>query len=208
MTRGPLLRPDPVGQELVGLEHPPDWDQLFGFHGPLELEIGCGPGHFALEYCARYPTVRYVAFEWRKKYIRELAHRAGLRGLKNLKAVEADAREEVPRLFTEGSLAGIHFQFPDPWWKRAHHKRAVLQPDFARLLFGLTVPGGYFDLRTDVEDRAHQMLAILEEAGFENPLGKGSFHPPSPEEIPSSRERRYLVTGEPVYRARLLKPMT
>ena len=197
MTRGPLLRPEPVGQELVGLKHPPDWDQIFGFSGPLELEIGCGPGHFALEHCARHPGVRYVAFEWRKKYIRELAHRAEQRGLKNLKAVEADAREEVPRLFAGGSLAGIHLQFPDPWWKRAHHKRAVLQPDFARLLFGFTVPGGYFDLRTDVAERAHQMLSVLEEAGLTRLMGQHLVH---------RRARRYLGPGEPVFRARLLKP--
>ena len=206
MTRGPLLRPHPVGQELVGLETPPDWDQVFGFSGPLELEIGCGPGHFALEYCARHPHVRYVAFEWRKKYAREAAHKAQTRGLANLKVIEADAREEMPRLFRPGSLAAIHYQFPDPWWKRAHQKRAVLQPSSVGFLRELLQPGGVFDLRTDVEDRARRMLAVLEEGGFLNPLGKGQFHPAAPDEIPSSRERRYLARGEPVYRAKLIRP--
>ena len=87
-----------------------------------------------------------------------------------------------------------------------HQKRAVLQPDFTRLLFDLTVPGGLFDLRTDVEDRALGMLETLEEAGFVNPLGKGAFHPYDPEDVPSTREKRYLVTGEPVFRAKLRKP--
>lgn len=206
MTRGPLLRPQPVGQELVGLEKPPDWDEVFGFSGPLELEIGSGMGHFALEYAARHPEVRYVAFEWRKKYAREVAHKAQLRGLRNLEMVEGDARMEVPRIFTPGSLSGIHFQFPDPWWKRAHFKRAVLQPDFTALLFSLTAPGGFFEMRTDVEERAHQMLATLEEAGYVNPLGRGNFHPRAEDDVPSSRERRYLATGHPVYRATLRKP--
>ena len=61
-------------------------------------------------------------------------------------------------------------------------------------------------MRTDVEDRAHNMLSILESVGFHNPLGSGVFHPYDPEEVPSTRERRYLASGEPVYRARLVKP--
>ena len=67
-------------------------------------------------------------------------------------------------------------------------------------------PGGLFDMRTDVQDRGVSMLAILEDAGFVNPLGPGIFHPYDPEEVPSTRERRYLASGEPVYRARLRKP--
>lgn len=202
----PRLLPDPVGLKFTTLEAPPDWDAEFGFSGPLELEMGSGAGGHALEYCRRNPNVRYVAFEWRKKYARDTLDRGDKMGLKNLRVVEADARAVVPRIFADGSLSAMHLQFPDPWWKRSHFKRAIIQPDFARLLLNKLVPGGKFDLRTDVEDRARGMLAILEEAGFQNPLGKGTFHPYDPEEVPSTRERRYLQSGEPVYRARLVKP--
>lgn len=200
------LRPEPAGKELLGLAHPPDWEEVFGFGGPLELEIGSGKGGFALEYSSRHPQARYVALEWRKKYARETQHRAERRGLRNLRVLEADARFEIPRLFEKSSLSAIHLQFPDPWWKRAHQKRALLSPEFARTLFELLAPGGRFDLRTDVEERARKMLATLEQAGFENPLGRGAFHPPDPAEVPSTRERRYLETGQPVFRARLCKP--
>ncbi|HEX8703334.1 MAG TPA: tRNA (guanine-N7)-methyltransferase [Myxococcaceae bacterium] len=202
----PRLLPDPVGLKFVELEAPPDWDAEFGFSGPLELEIGSGAGGHALEYCRRNPQVRYVAFEWRKKYARDTLSRGDKLGLKNLRVIEADARAVVPRLFAPGSLSGIHLQFPDPWWKRAHFKRAIIQPEFARLLLDKMAPGGRFDVRTDVEDRGKAMLAILEEAGFINPLGRGVFHPYDPEEVPSTRERRYLQSGEPVYRGRLVKP--
>jgi tRNA (guanine-N7-)-methyltransferase len=206
MSRVPL-RPEPTGQHLVGLKHPPDWAAEFqGSTGPLELEIGCGAGGFAIEYARQNPGVRYIAFEWRKKYAREVAFRAEKHGVKNLRVIEADARVEIPRLFAPGSLSVIHLQFPDPWWKRAHHKRAILTPEFTSFLYSLVKPGGRFDLRTDVEDRAHAMLATLEEAGFQNPLGKGVFHPRAPDEVASTRERRYLVTGEPVYRAMLIRP--
>ena len=177
MTRGPLLRPEPAGAEFVTLLTPPDWSAVFGGPGPLEMEIGSGAGAFALGYAARHPAVRYVAIEWRKKYARELEHRARARGLSNLRVVEADARAVIPRLFAPGSLAGIHLQFPDPWWKRAHRKRAILTPGFA----------------------------TLEAAGWHNPLGPGSFHLADPDDVPSSRERRYLESGEPVYRARLTR---
>ena len=202
----PRLLPDPVGQHLASLETPPDWDAEFGFSGPLELEIGSGAGGHALEYCRRHPEVRFVAFEWRKKYARDTLDRANKMGLRNLRVMEADARFVVPRIFASGSLDAIHLQFPDPWWKRAHFKRAVIQPDFTQLLKAKLAPGGLFDLRTDVEDRGQRMLAVLEEAGFVNPLGPGVFHPYDPEEVPSTRERRYLLSGEPVYRARLRKP--
>jgi tRNA (guanine-N7-)-methyltransferase len=205
MTRGPLLRPEPAGAEFVTLLTPPDWSVVFGRPGPLELEIGSGAGAFALGHAARHPEIRYVAVEWRKKYARELEHRARAGGLANIRVVEADARAVIPRLFAPGSVSGIHLQFPDPWWKRAHRKRAILTPGFATLLLAVAARGAVFDLRTDVRARAEEMLATLEGAGWHNPLGPGSFHPTDPEEVPSSRERRYLETGLPVYRARLTK---
>jgi tRNA (guanine-N7-)-methyltransferase len=205
MARIPL-RPEVAGAELLGLKTPPDFDLVFGCGGPLELEIGCGQGGYALEYCRRNPTVRYLAFEWRKKFAREVAFRAAKGGLVNLKVIEGDARQEVPCLFGPDSLDAIHLQFPDPWWKRVHQKRAILQPDFTRYLLTRLKPGGRFDFRTDVQDRGEAGLKVLEASGFLNPLGKGVFHPVDPEEVPSTRERRYLVTGQPVYRARLIKP--
>lgn len=204
MSRIPL-RPEKAGEDIATMEKPPDWSAIFGGEGSLELEIGCGAGGFALEHCRRDPSIRYLAFEWRKKYAREVAHRAEKHGLTRLKVIEGDARIVVPKIFAPNSLDVIHLQFPDPWWKRAHFKRAILLPDFTKLLLGLLKVGGRFDFRTDVEDRAKQGLAVLEKAGFHNPLGPGVFHPYDPEEAPSTRERRYLVSGQPVYRARLVK---
>ncbi len=200
------MRSEPAGRAFTELLTPPDWASVFGRPGPLELELGSGAGGFALAYTALHPAVNYVAVEWRKKYARELEHRARSHGLLNLRVVEADARAVVPRLFAKGSLTALHFQFPDPWWKRAHQKRQLLSEGFTTLLFTLLAPGALFDLRTDVEERAQAMLRTLERAGFLNSLGPGAFHPWDPEEATSSRERRYMASGEPVYRARLRKP--
>jgi tRNA (guanine-N7-)-methyltransferase len=205
MARIPL-RPIPAGHAVLTAEPPLPWATVFGREAPLELEIGCGAGGFALEHCRRSPQLDYVAFEWRKKFAREVAHRAERAGLTNLLVVEGDAREQVPRLFGPASLDAIHLQFPDPWWKRVHLRRAILQPEFTRLLWTRLRPGGRFDFRTDVEDRARQGLAVLEAAGFQNPQGAGTFHSADPLEVPSTRERRYLVLGQPVFRARLVRP--
>jgi tRNA (guanine-N7-)-methyltransferase len=201
------LRDEVAGAEFIGATTPPDWAAAFGLPSTssLELEIGCGAGGFALEYARRNPTARCVAFEWRKKYAREVLFRSKQKGLTNLKVIEGDAKLEVPRLFTPQSLDCIHLQFPDPWWKRAHQKRAILQPDFTVFMLGLLKVGGRFDFRTDVHDVGVRGLAVLEEAGFHNPLGLGVFHPSEPDEVPSTRERRYLVSQQPVYRARLVK---
>src|SRR5450631_2917125 len=109
MTRGPLLRSEPAGRTLSELLAPPDWASIFGRQAPLELELGSGAGGFALGYTALHPGVDYVAIEWRKKYAREVEHRARSRGLSNLRVVEADARAVVPRLFGPGSLSAVHF---------------------------------------------------------------------------------------------------
>ncbi|MGV3619954.1 MAG: tRNA (guanosine(46)-N7)-methyltransferase TrmB [Archangium sp.] len=204
MSRIPL-RPTPAGADILELKTPPDWAKIFGREGPLELEIGCGAGGFALEYCRRNPHVNFIAFEWRKKYAREVAHRAEKHGYTGLKVVEGDAREMLPGIFAPGTVDQMHLQFPDPWWKRAHQKRAILQPEFTRFMLTLLKPNGRFDFRTDVEDVGVRGVKVLEEAGFHNPLGSLVFHPYDPEEAPSTRERRYIASGAPVYRARLVK---
>ena len=199
------LRPHAVGACFLTVGRPPDWVQVFGSDGPLELEIGCGAGGFALEYCRRYAHLRYVALEWRKRYAREVQHRAEKHGISNLRVIEGDARFIVARLFAPNSLDAIHIQFPDPWWKRAHHKRSLLQPNFIAVLHGCLKTGGYLDFRTDVEVRAQEGLAALEAAGFVNPAGPGVFHTFDVDELPSTRERRCLRAGGPVYRVRLLR---
>ena len=133
MTRGPRLLPQPVGVDLAERTSPPDWSEVFGFDGPLELEIGSGKGGHALEYAARHPHVRYVAFEWRKKYARDVQHRADQLGLKNLRVVEGDARIIVPRIFAKESLDWVRLQFPDPWWKRKQQHRTIIRGEFVNV---------------------------------------------------------------------------
>ena len=186
----------------------PDWSRIFGREGaPLHLELGSGHGGFALAFTAANPGLDLVAIEWRLKFADWTRAKAAARGLSNLVVLGTDARFDVPRLFAEGSLAAIHLHFPDPWWKRRHQKRRLVDDGFSALLLALLRPGGLLDVRTDVLERACEMRDILEGAGFENELGPGRFALRPEGEVPSTRERRYLASGDPVFRLRLRRAL-
>ena len=178
----------------------PDWKRDFGRNAPLELEIGPGRGAFALDHAARHPEIDLVVIEARRSDCELIRARALKRGLRNLMVVHGDARLLLPRLFPPRSLAGLHVQFPDPWWKRRHYKRRLVDVDFALQARRLLAPGATVDFRTDVAAYAREGERTWLQAGFER-------LPDEPPEVLSTRERRYAVTGQPVFRARFRNPL-
>ncbi len=203
---GPLVRGLDVPHGFVEkLKQPPDWDQEFGMGGPLELEIGAGKGGFALGFGRKYPDRRLVALEARRLFATMTREKIAAAGLGNVLVLQTDAKAAVPRLFAEASLSAIHLYFPDPWWKRRHFKRRVVDAQFSRLLLSRLRPGAALHVRTDVEERAHDMLTVLTRAGFLNPLGPGEFARFDAEEVPTTREKRYLASGQQVWRLRLFR---
>ncbi len=190
-------------EEHECLQGPPPWDRVFGMAGPLELEIGAGKGDFAVGFAEKHPDRRLVSLEVRRLYAEMTREKAREAKLPNVLVLRADAKACVPRLFAQGSLDGIHVYFPDPWWKRRHFKRRVLDEDFSRLLLSRLKPGAVLHVRTDVEERAYDMLDVLTRAGFANPLG--GFAPFDLEEVPTTREKRYLASGQAVWRMHLVR---
>jgi tRNA (guanine-N7-)-methyltransferase len=186
----------------IALELFPDWSALAPGR-PLELEIGPGHGGYALAFCRQHPERTLVAIERRRSFAESLADRARARGHRNLVVIQGDARLLAPRLFREGCLQAIHVHFPDPWWKRRHHGRRLVDDSMSLLLLRLLAPGGVLDLRTDVERYAREAAPRLEAVGFENPDGPGRFAPRPEGELPSTREKRYLESGQSVWRLRL-----
>src|SRR3989442_6254063 len=178
----------------------PDWKRDFGRDAPLELEIGPGRGGFALDRAARHPEIDLVVIEARRWDCELIRARALKRGLRNLMVLHGDARLLLPRLFPPRSLAGLHVQFPDPWWKRRHYKRRLVDVDFAVQARRLLAPGATVDFRTDVAAYAREGERTWLQAGFER-------LPDEPPEVLSTRERRYAVTGQPVFRARFRNPL-
>jgi tRNA (guanine-N7-)-methyltransferase len=191
----------------IALDLLPDWRAALGERAErLELEVGSGHGGFALAFAREFPDHALVAIEQRRKFAEELAARARRRDHANLVAVQGDARLLAPRLFRAGSLSAIHVHFPDPWWKRRHRRRRLVDDDMSRLLLRLLVRGGLLDFRTDVERYAAEALERLEAVGFENEAGRRRFAERAPDDIPSTREKRYLASGQRVWRLRLRRP--
>ena len=190
----------------IALDLRPDWRARFGAAAErLELEIGSGHGGFALSLARAHAERALVAIEQRRKFAEVLAAKVARRGHQNLLVLHGDARLLAPRLFAPGSLAAIHVHFPDPWWKRRHQGRRLVDDRMSVLLGALLAPGGLLDLRTDVEEYALGAVASLEGVGLRNEAGPGRFAEPRPDEIPSTREKRYLATGQRVWRLRLRK---
>ena len=172
----------------------PDWGPR-----PVEVEIGPGRGAFALDHAAAHPELTLVAIETRRSDCELIRSRAARRGLDNLQVLQGDAKLLLPRLFRPGELSGVHVQFPDPWWKTRHHKRRMVDVEFALLLRRLLKPSAPVDFRTDVPAYFREAVQTWLDAGF-------TQLPDASPEVLSTRERRYAITGQAVYRASFENP--
>ncbi|MDK9723970.1 MAG: tRNA (guanosine(46)-N7)-methyltransferase TrmB [Sterolibacteriaceae bacterium MAG5] len=138
-----------------------DLDATFGRRAPRILEIGCGMGETTAIIAAANPQNDYLGIEVHTPGVGSLLKEIAVRELTNLRVVQHDAVEVVRDMLAEGSLAGIHIYFPDPWPKKRHHKRRLIQPPFVALLASRLAPGGYLHCATDWEEYAQQMLEVL-----------------------------------------------
>jgi tRNA (guanine-N7-)-methyltransferase len=142
-------------------EQPPDWPAIFGRDAPRVLEIGFGMGDATAAIAAARPGTDFIGVEVHAPGVGALLRRIGEHGLTNVRIVRHDAVEVLRHMFAEDSLAGVHLYFPDPWPKKRHHKRRLIQPPFVALLASRLAPGGYLHAATDWEPYAQQMLEVL-----------------------------------------------
>lgn len=149
-------------------ERPVDWEAVFGRHGAVEIEIGLGKGRFLLAAAERRPDVLHFGVEWANRYLRIAEARAARAGLENVRFVRADA-VEVVRAIPDGSVDAYYVFYPDPWPKKRHHKRRIVQPAFVQLVRRKLKPGGIFHMATDWAPYAEHMLAVMRDVpGFCN----------------------------------------
>jgi tRNA (guanine-N7-)-methyltransferase len=140
---------------------PLDLDGLFGRAAPKILEIGSGMGETTARIAAANPGNDYLAVEVHAPGVGSLLARVAAAGLPNVRVIEHDAVEVVRDMIPPGSLAGVHVFFPDPWPKKRHHKRRLIQAPFVELLAVRMKPGGYLHVATDWEEYAGQILEVL-----------------------------------------------
>ena len=134
---------------------------VFGRKAPLVLEIGSGMGETTARLAAERPATDFIAVEVHGPGVGSLLKRIEADGLKNLRVIRHDALEVLEHMIADGSLAGIHLFFPDPWPKKRHHKRRLVQPAFAALAARKLAPGGILHAATDWEHYAAQMVEVL-----------------------------------------------
>jgi tRNA (guanine-N7-)-methyltransferase len=137
------------------------YPEVFGRVVPVVLEIGFGMGEATAQIAASLPDRDFIACEVHEPGVGALLRRIGEQGLTNVRIVRHDAVEVLDRMIAPGSLAGVHVFFPDPWHKKRHHKRRLVQPPFARKVAEHLAPGGYLHCATDWEPYAEQMLEVL-----------------------------------------------
>lgn len=179
---------------------PLDFTALFGRDAPVHVEVGFGNGEALAAMAAAHPQNNYLGIEVHRPGVGALLRRIEAEGLTNVRVACTDAKELLEQRIPEASLSAVYIFFPDPWHKKRHHKRRLVQAEFTALLAHKLKPGGLLHLATDWEDYAQHMLAVLSAAeGFENTAGPSQYVS-RPETRPCTRfERRGQRLGHGVW---------
>ncbi|MHA7880876.1 MAG: tRNA (guanosine(46)-N7)-methyltransferase TrmB [Saccharospirillum sp.] len=181
-----------------GLIDPP---QVFGRQAPVVFEIGFGNGDSLFSMAQNAPEQDFIGVEVHTPGVGRLMHNIQEAGLSNVRIYREDAVEVLKHCIPDGSLTTVQLFFPDPWHKKKHHKRRIVQPDFAELVRRKLRPGGTFHMATDWQNYAEHMLAVMEAApGFSNQVGPGQYLPERPAHRPQTKyERRGERLGHGVW---------
>ena len=149
---------------VYGIAYAPgelDFEQVFGRKAPTILEIGFGMGETTAQIAQAHPENNYLGIEVHTPGVGGLLKLIVENGLTNLRLVQHDAVEVLTHMIAPASLAGAHIFFPDPWPKKRHHKRRLIQPGFVSLLASRLAPGAYLHSATDWQEYAEQILAVF-----------------------------------------------
>ncbi len=177
---------------------PLDLDALFGAKVPVIVEIGSGMGETTARIASEHPDTGYLAIEVHTPGVGSLLKQIAEQGLTNVRIVQHDAVEVMREMVPRESLAGVHVFFPDPWPKKRHHKRRLLQPEFVALLASRLASGGYLHVATDWQEYAEHILQVLcATPGLANTAADFA---PRPESRPETKfERRGVGLGHGVW---------
>jgi len=177
-----------------------DFDARFGRVAPRVLEIGFGNGE-ALAWASEHDPVRdYIGVEVHGPGVGRLMNALAARGARNVHLYKHDAVEVLEHEIAPGMLAEARIWFPDPWHKKRHNKRRIVQPEFVALLATRMAPGGLLHLATDWQPYAEHMLEVMEAAPcWRNAIAPGQYAEKPAWRIETHFERRGLKLGHGVW---------
>lgn len=168
-----------------------DLAAIFGRTAPIVLEIGFGDGESLFAQAIDHPEWDFLGIEVHAPGVGHLLNALDRHALSNLRVIREDAVPVLCEAIPEGAIASIQVFFPDPWPKKRHHKRRLIQPELVECLVRALAPGGSLHLATDWADYAEHMLAVLEAVPqIENLAGPGCFWPPPSPRPATKFERR------------------
>lgn len=186
----------------------PDWSEVFQNDNQIDLEIGFSNGDWLIDYAKKFPERNIVGVETRSKFIEHVKERIKKENLSNAYVLQANINTAIDDLFEDATLANVHIMFPDPWYKKGHLKRRVVQTPFIEILAKKMLPEGELHIATDKEFLAQDMLAVMEggeeEPGFAkvyiNKAGQKNWSSENIEGITTPIERYHLKLGNAIYR--------
>ena len=186
---------------------PLDPNATFGRCAPRVLEIGFGMGDSTAAIAESSPGTDFIGVEVHTPGVGALLKQISERGLTNLRLIQHDAVDVVQNMIAPESLAGVHVFFPDPWHKKKHNKRRLIQPAFVQLLASRLAPNGYLHCATDWQPYAEQMLQVLSaEPGLRN---AAVGYAPKPAYRPLTKfENRGLKLGHGVWDLVFTRPQS
>lgn len=223
LKRSPTQRWDTsdilLPNEWAQAEEPVDWATLFpdAPEAPVEIEIGVGKGTFLLDRAKRHPELNFLGIEYAGAYAAYVADRVRRAELPNVKMLACDAGPFVTHRLLDESVFRVHVYFPDPWPKRRHRRRRLIQPPFVEQARRILQPGGQLLLVTDHRDYFEQIAAVIADApGFarcEFPKliqeneddAEKNVTAGKPHIVGTNFEKKYIEEGRCFFRAALMK---
>ncbi len=184
---------------------PPDWSQIYtNIHQPLHLDIGCGRGKFLIQMSQLQPDFNFLGIEIREPLVIEANREKEELGLTNLHYLFGNINYSADILLASlpsNILSTVTIQFPDPWFKKKHKKRRILQPELVNILADYLVENGAVFLQSDIEEVATEMRDRFNEHPSFLQQHQETWLGSNPLPVPTERELYVISHSEPVYRA-------
>jgi tRNA (guanine-N7-)-methyltransferase len=204
VRRGPRLPLEALAPYMLAVPDPPaplDWRTVFDNDRPVEIEVGFGKGLFLLTASQSSPDLNFLGIEILRKYQLFTATRLAKRHRSNVRLACADARLFLRDCVRTDSVQAVHVYFPDPWWKKRHHKRRVFTPEFAAQCERVLRPGGHLHVATDVEDYFKLIAELVPGHTRLRPVPPPAPHDPAHDlDYLTNFERKFRRAGKPIHR--------
>ncbi len=177
-----------------------DWDMVFGRPGPISLEIGCGTGHFAVEMALENPETNFIAIDYYNKGCLKSCRRAERHGAQNVRVIRDEARTFVSRCLHPGTLKALYINCPDPWPKKRHRKRRLVNSAFVDFIYPYLATGADFYFASDFDDYAIDVADMMRgQTGFNNMLAPEGWVHELPGYPLTKYMRRFISEGKRIY---------